>query len=261
MTWGFIGAAAITAVASTQNKKGGGGGSVSFTQVPQTEEADKSRELLFGLATGEPPKVPLQKIAPLGPRTEERELARTTARELIQPQDILSLPEVQGIINEARITGDLLTNRLGRSLQASGNITSTSGRDVLGRAVTDIQKSLTASLTPFATEERRRRASLIPELERLGLTEELRKQGFTQAEFDALFQKEFTESKQLETFTIPLLQSIISLQPDIQPIVTGPGQSTFSQIAPLIGNALTAILQRGEEDTSVFPSNIKSGNF
>lgn len=248
MSW--IGAAVTvgSAIIGSQSKKDSGG-SVGFKRVPETEEAKKARARLFEISEGEPPEVPLRGVAPLEEIGEERKAARETALDLIKPQDFFALPEVQGIISEARETGNLLTNRLGRMLQASGSLTSTPGRDVLGRAVTDVQKRLSASLAPFAAEERLRRERLIPELERLGLTEELRKQGYTQAELDALFQKETIESGQLANFTIPLLQSIISLQPDIQPIVRGQQPSTFSQLAPVIGDALTAILNRGSTKT------------
>ena len=232
----------------------------TFATVPQTPEATESRKRLFELATGEPPDVPRQKIAPLPARTEERDIARTTAKELVAPQDIFNLPEVQGIIQEARVTGDLLANRLSRMLQASGNLTSTTGRDVLGRAVTDVQKSLAASLAPFASEERQRRTSLIPVLETLGLTEEERGRAISQAEFDALFQQEFAESKQLESFTIPLLKSIIELQPGVQPIVRGEGASSLSQFAPLIGPLLAGVLNRGGGSaTTGSPASILPG--
>lgn len=220
---------------------------ISFQPVPQTKEAIESRKRLFALATGEPPAIPRRGVAPVQPLGEERELARTTARELIQPQDIFALPEVQGIIQEARESGNLLTNRLSRMLQSAGALASTPGRDVLGRAVTDVQKSLAASLAPFATEERARRRGLIPELERLGLTEELRAQGFTQAELDALFQQETIESQQLQTFTIPLLQSIIGQQPGVLPIISGGGEgpTTLEQLSGIIGPLLTSLLRGG----------------
>lgn len=219
---------------------------VKFLTVPQTPGAKKSRAELERLAFGEPPGVPRREIAPLPPVTEERELARTTAKELIQPQDIFALPEVQGIIQEARQTGNLLANRLSRMLQASGALTSTPGRDVLGRAVTDVQKSLAASLAPFASEERARRRGLIPTLESLGLTQEERERGISQAEFDALFQQQFTESQQLETFTIPLLKSIIGLQPGVVPTIPTEGASAISQLAPLIGPILGGVLSGGQ---------------
>lgn len=232
---------------------GGGGGrqaGVRFETVPQTPGARRARTRLEDIAFGEPPAVPRRGIAPLTEITPERELARETAQELAQPVDIFSLPEVQGIIQRAVEEGNLLTNRIARALQATGNITSTAGRDVLGRTVRDIQSNLAAALGPFAEAERGRRERLIPQLERLGLTEELRQMGFTQAELDALFQQQLTESQQLQTFTIPMLQSIISGQPAVQPIVSGQQPSSITEFAPLIGPLLRAVLKR---DDSVTP--------
>ena len=244
---GPVGAVVGGAAGGALGGSGTKGASTSFATVPQTPEAEAARKRLFGISEEDPPAIPRQQIAPLAPLGEERTLARETAKELIQPQDFFSLPEVQGIINEARMTGDLLANRLGRALQASGNITSTSGRDVLGRAVTDVQKSLAASLAPFASEERSRRANLIPILESLGFTEEERERAIRQAEKDALFQQEFAESRQLQDFTIPLLQSIISLQPGVQPIIKGEGTSSLSEFAPLIGPLLTGVINKSQQ--------------
>lgn len=221
---------------------GGDKEKLSFVTVPQSEGATESRKRLEDLAFGDPPDVPRQQIAPLPEMTEERGLARTTAKELAQPTDFMALPEVQGIIQEARVTGDLLANRLSRMLQSSGNLTSTTGRDVLGRAVTDVQKSLASSLAPFASEERGRRERLIPTLENLGLTEEDRQRAITQAELNALFQQEFAESGQIQNYTIPLLESIINLQPGQQPLITGAKPSILSQAAPIIGMALGGYL-------------------
>lgn len=237
-------ALAIAGAGAMSAFSGGGSSKVKYSEPPETDAAKEARARLLKLAGGEPPDVPRREIAPLPPMTKERGLARTTATELAQPQDIFSLPEVQGIILEATQKGDLLANRLGRMLQSAGALTSTPGRDVLGRAVTDVQKNLASSLAPFAAEERRRRAGLIPVLEALGLTEELRAMGFTQAELDALFQQETTESQQLQTFTIPLLQSIIGLQPGVQPIIQGQQPSLISQLAPIIGPALGGYLNR-----------------
>ena len=219
---------------------GGGGDKVGFQTIPQTPEAIAARKKLWELAQGPPPDVPRREIAPLPAMTEERKTARTTAMELIQPQDFMELPEVQGIIYEAVTKGDLLANRLGRGLQSAGALTSTGGRDVLGRAVTDVQKNLASSLAPFAMEERGRRERMIPMLEALGLTEEERKRIFEQAGMSAEYEQELTESKQLETYTIPLLKAIIGLQPGVVPIIPSQKPSFLSQIAPLLGPVLGA---------------------
>ncbi len=213
---------------------------VGFATVPQTEEAKKARARLSQISEQPPPEIPLRGIAPLQPITEERELARETAKSLLTPteqQDFLSLPEVQGIIQEATEAGNLLVNRLGRGLQAAGSLTATTGRDALGRAVTSVSKSLAASLAPFASEQRGRAAqerqriqNLIPVLENLGLTEEDRARAIEQAGFDADFARELAKSQQLQTFTIPLLQSIIGMQPAVQPIIQGGGSSILEQL-------------------------------
>ena len=243
----FIAAALIgggAMVASTAMSKGGSSG-VKMQEVPETEEVKKARKRLAEMAAGPVPEIPQRGVAPLPEMTEERKLARTTAKEMIQPQDIFSLPEVQGIIMEAKQSGNLLANRISRALQASGNLTSTTGRGVLGRTVTEIQKSLAASLAPFAMEERGRRQSMIPILESLGLTEEERGRGVTQAQFDAIYEREATEAQLPMTFTAPLLQSIIGSQPSVLPIIQGQHPSAISQYAPLIGPLLSAAMTSG----------------
>lgn len=243
MGWMLPAAIVASSIIGAQAAKKGS--KVEYGQVPETEAAKIARGRLLDISEGELPEIPRREIAPLKPLGEERRLARTTAKELIQPQDIFQLPEVQGIIQEANIKGNLLANRLSRMLQASGNITSSTGRDVLGRTVTEIQKSIASALAPFAMEERARRRGMIPVLEGLGLTEEERARGFSQAELDALFGQEYETSKQLETFTIPLLQSIIGLQPAAQPMIQGQQPSMITQLAPIIGPLLTASLNKG----------------
>jgi len=145
-----------------------------FKIAPEYPEATEARRRLSEISKDPLRDIPLREIAPIPEMGSERTLARDTAKELIQPTDIFSLPEVQGIIQEVTAKGDLLANRIGRSLQKAGNFASTAGRDVLGRAVSSVQGTLAASLAPFAQNQRNLRANLIPVLEKLGLTEELR---------------------------------------------------------------------------------------
>lgn len=242
---GFAGGSALSSFGG-----GGGGGSVKTPPVI----LDSLRALL-NLGEGPLPNVPLQGIAGATPETPETALAKETATELIQSKDIFELPEVQAIIQQVTQAGDLLANRISRSLQASGNITSTSGRDVLGRAVSDVQGTLTASLAQFAQAERDRRASLIPVLAGLGLSEEERDRILAQAELDALFQQQETEAFLPLTFQLPFLSAAAG--GNVPSVVTGSQPSGFSQISGLIGPLLAALLQPG--GTTGTPASILPG--
>lgn len=213
--------------------------------VPSFEESEKARKKLLEIAQGDVRDVPLREIAPLQPAAPESELARSTATELAQPVDIFSLPEVQGIIQEVTAKGDLLANRIGRSLQKAGSFASTAGRDVLGRAVTDVQKSLTASLAPFAESERRRRTSLIPILERLGLTQEERPRLIEQAGLDALFSQETIESKQILNEVVPILQFLAGLQQQ-GTVIKEEGRMGLVEQASILGPFLSSVIGGGK---------------
>ena len=216
---------------------GGGGSEVGFAGVPESEEVKKSRERLFELASGEPPDVPLRKRAPYEPIEFEK---------FPEQQDFMQLPEVQGIIQETKAGGDLLTNRLARMLQSAGSLTATSGRDVLGRAVTDVQKSLASSLAPFGLEQRALKERQFGVERAFDVSEQARRMGITEAEYTDRYQKELTESQQLQSFTIPLLQNIIGNQPAVQPYMTGgAGQTSLGGLSDILGPILAASMGGG----------------
>ncbi len=86
----------------------------------------------------------------------------------IVEQDIdLNTTEIQGIIQEVRKSGDLAINRIGRQLQTRGVASTSAGRDIIGRAVGDVERSTAAALSPILADFRRQRlgaASLLPNL-------------------------------------------------------------------------------------------------
>jgi hypothetical protein len=181
--------------------------------APQTKEATWARKKIKEIAEGPMPDVPLRGVADVQPLGEERTLARDTAKSMAQPQDIFSLPEVQGIIQKTMEEGNLMANRLGRALQSSGSFVTTSGRDVMGRAVSSVQGNLAAALAPFASQERDRRMQTIPLLEALGGGREQEVRSTEQAKLDAIFGKETTEAGQVQSFLLPILQMLISNEP------------------------------------------------
>ena len=201
----------------------GGRDSVKFEVPPESESAKAARKTLDELSKGEFPTIPTREIAPLPEMSEERKLARDSATDLMQPTeqpDFMSLPDVQAIIGETVEQGNLLANRLGRGLQKTGGASATTGRDTLGRAVTDVQRSITAQLAPIANAQRdrafadtQRRQNLIPLLESLGITEEERNRVTDQAGLDALFNQKLAVSGQTQNFLIPLLEFLVTSQP------------------------------------------------
>lgn len=235
----------------------GGPDKQKFAQAPESKSAKEARARLETISKGAFPDIPLQGVAGLPDPTEETLLARGAAKDLLKPteqQDIFSLPEVQGLILKAREEGNLLANRLGRSLQTTGAATSTTGRDVLGRAVSDVESRIAGTLAPFAEGQRnrafadvQRRQNLIPLLSQMGLTQESREQAVEQGKLDALFRKEFGESRQTQEFLIPLLQFLVNSQPAQIPFVQAAGPGLLEQISAIaqtgatVGKAIAGI--------------------
>ena len=215
---------------------------VQFAQAGETEQASAARAELFAT---ELPELPTRKIAPARELTEGQKTARTAATDILQ-EDFLSAPDVQALIQETIAQGNLLTNRVGRALQASGNITSTPGRDVLGRTVKQIEQSIVARLSPFAESARGRKLEAAKLLEGLEISDVERERIIQQAEFDADFAQKLQTVLQPFTLRKPLLESIIGLQPAQQPIITGGGASDpLGGFGDIIGPLLSNILKGG----------------
>ena len=226
--------------------------SQKFLQAPEFEEAKRARARLEEISNKPLPAIPLQGIADVPKPTQETQLARGAAKDLLAPteqQDIFSLPEVQGIIFEATQRGDLLANRLGRGLQKTGGASSTTGRDVLGRVSTDVSKQLAASLAPFAESQRnrafadvQRRQNLIPLLAQMGLTQEQREQATEQLKLSAKFAQELGISQQEINQLIPQLRFLANLKPQSQ-VITDVGRSGLIEqagaIAPIFAGYAT----------------------
>ncbi|HEB26922.1 MAG TPA: hypothetical protein ENI05_03965, partial [Porticoccus sp.] len=79
----------------------------------------------------------------------------------------VSSPQVQGVLQEIRKTGDLALNRIGRSLQSRGVASTTAGRDLLGRSITETERATAGALSNLATSfkaQRLQATSLLPNL-------------------------------------------------------------------------------------------------
>ena len=164
--------------------------------------------------------------------------------------DIQSDPYFGAVSREALAAGQLETNRVGRGLQLTGNLSSTSGRDVLGRSVAQTQSNVANALAPYAEAERGRQFASAGQLAGLdalsqemlmnqinmGATVGAQPRLIEQAGADA----EFRQQLQQVLFPYEVQGGIASN------LVSGGGQfatvsggdpSLFSQIAPVLGMA------------------------
>jgi len=82
------------------------------------------------------------------------DLASKTANE---SSDIMSLPEVQGLMSQIQQAGSKESNRLGRTLQLTGGAATSKGRNILGQNVTDMQNQMASSMSNFLNAERARK--------------------------------------------------------------------------------------------------------
>lgn len=157
--------------------KGGG-----YSEIPLAEDQKQAVELLKNLMNQT--NLPKQQVAGLTDmeKTAGNQISslltngipgmtdafNAAKEEMNKSTDIMSLPEVQGLFKSINEAGSLESNRLGRTLQLKGSASSSKGRDVLGRNVTDTQQKLASSIAPFLEAERSRKYNAINLLANLG---------------------------------------------------------------------------------------------
>ncbi len=165
--------------------------------------------------------------------------------------DPLEDPTIKALIAEATRIGQEETGRVGRAVQISGNLGSTTGRDVLGRSVGATQERIIAAASPLISQklgitERAR-------LDITGLTERLETQRASFGGAVSNLRRGITESKsaaQIEKFITDLnirfgLQAnLLSGQTNRETLITGGDPSLLTQAAPLIGAAAVAASDR-----------------
>jgi hypothetical protein len=245
---GIGGALAGAAIGSSLSGSGGSKpDELKFQPIPQSAAADEARGALRTIAGREDPVAPTRQIAGTPDLTRGQQLASASAIDLLKPQeniDISQTPEFQAVLKEAIDAGNLLTNRVGRSIQIGGAATSSTGRDVLGRTVSDVQSGITSALAPFAESQRNRAVAersriqnLIPQIENIDVARGGRTQETAQAGLDAKFNQELRQRQELDA-RIELLKSIISTQPGFAPTKVSGDPGFIEQagsIASLIG--------------------------
>ncbi len=162
---------------------------VKFVE-PQT--SIDARKRIEAISQTDPSGIPGREIAPLSELEQQAiqlageflrdpsgevsiDKAIDVATQIAEQKIDLNAPEIQGIIQEVRKSGNLELNRISRQLQATGTLSTTAGRDIIGRSISETELRTAGALQPILAEFRGRRlqaASIIPNLvgQRAGLT-------------------------------------------------------------------------------------------
>lgn len=203
--------------------------------------------------------IPLREIAPLSELEQQAfvlageflrdatgeitiDKAIEVASQIAEQKIDLNAPEIQGIIQEVRKTGDLALNRIGRALQARGVASTTAGRDILGRSVAETELRTAGALQPILSEFRGRRlqaASLLPSLvaQRGAVTTGRIATGVAAGEAQRSLQQRINDAlalrqEQMFAFETTGRASIANLLLEApQPVVRGGGPSELQRIA------------------------------
>jgi len=154
------------------------------TKVPK--EYRPALKLLTERATEAPPDFPERQVAGIDPLTELAQKlvqgymqegpsqAYTTALDTAtqfatQSTDPTQLPEYRAVVDQIADYGQLEANRLQRGNIMGGvnSVSSSAGRDVLGRSVTGTQERMMAAAVPFLQQARAEKQQAITQLQSL----------------------------------------------------------------------------------------------
>ncbi|HDZ39975.1 MAG TPA: hypothetical protein ENH62_17165 [Marinobacter sp.] len=184
------------------------------------------------------------------------------ATQIAEQKIDLNSPEIQGVIQEVRKTGDLALNRIGRSLQARGVASTTAGRDILGRQVTETEKATAGALAPLLTrfrEQRLQATSLLPSLvgQRAGVTTGRIAVGAAAGEAQRSLAQQikdaiFTRKQEQFGFETAGRANIASLLFESRtPVISGGGPSTLGKIASA-GSDIASIISSASTIAGAF---------
>lgn len=169
--------------------------------------------------------------------------------------DPLEDKTIKAIIAEATRIGQEETGRVGRAVQISGNLGSTTGRDALGRSVGATQERIISAVSPLVSQQKG-----ITERARLditGLTERLETQRATFGGAVSNLRRGIKESQsaaKIEKFITDLnirfgLQAnLLTGQTNRETLITGGDPSLLTQAAPLIAAGIGASDRRIKEN-------------
>lgn len=231
--------------------------------TPEKRRATAFIEQLYQKPTPSFPTAPVAGLSDLqkkaGAMTEEYagrgvEGADYLRSILAESGDITEIPEYKAILSKVFEQGNLMTNRLGRSLQMRGGMPSSTGRNILGRSVEETQAGAVSALAPYAAQEKGRKVSAAESLAGLSETATLNRlnalstQGALERQLEQLRQSAEYE-KMMRELNYPVdVQAKLAMGLLGLPTEWTQEPSLMEQLAPLIqagGQAAMAMAMGG----------------
>jgi len=203
-------------------------------------------------------------------RSPEVQTALDTLGEFGQYKDVLDVPEFKGLYDTILREGNLMANRLGRSLQISGNASSTPGSKLMGRQVTDVQSQLQAGLSPYAQSlmNLRYQAPLTAaELSTSDVMNRMNTAGqvgyLPRAIQDLKNQARFNVQQQKALFPYQVQAPTLAAAGGVNmpTVVSGGGPTAFQQLSPIIGGAIGNMLSGIGQNTAMNQAGALSSNW
>ncbi len=264
----LAGAGAGMGASSLFGRSGGtsGGTSTSTVQYEYTPQQLQALSYLRKLYKGTPPNLPTLQVAPMsegeqlgygsllnwagGESPGLNELAKTIRGDYL---DISKTPWFEPVVKRGTEEMNLSANRAARKLNQMGMLTSGPGETALARIIREGGENMVGTLAPYAMAERTNQLNAIPAetgevMKRLGALFSLGSlpRSIEDAINAATYQKQYGQTMFPYTVQAPIAQGAASISPYGGTTTTQPylmqtgGQSTFSQISPLISSLIMA---------------------
>lgn len=170
-----------------------------------------------------------------------------------QYQNLMDVPEYKALYETGQRDINNQLNRLGRTLQLKGNTNTSTGANVMANEIGDLNTQLMGSLSPFAAQERERRANApiqaaaIKEADTQNRLAAVKAYGALPRELEQLSMDAEAMTQYLNTiapyqYQVPALSAAGGIG---NATITGGEKKPWAEWASLIGNAVGGAVQGG----------------
>lgn len=189
-----------------------------------------------------------------GGQSSEVQAALSSLDEAGQYQSLTDVPEYAALLDIGTKSMDDQLNRVGRSLQLTGNTSSGSGASVMSDEIGRLNTELLGSLAPYAAAERERRYDAPLQAANISTTDTQQRLGavkeygalpreLEQLSLNAEYMSQYLNEIAPSQYQVPALQAVGNVG---KSTVTGGGLTDLGFMASLGGSMASSYLGRGK---------------